>query len=86
MVPQILPAVPKLSFFPVEEGIYFIPGKGVGQKSSLQFLSFATGKIKTVTLLSGPASEGLSVSQDGRSLLFSVNEGGSDLMLVENFR
>jgi hypothetical protein len=52
-----------------------------------QFMSFATGKVKTVAPMSGPTAEGLSVSPDGRSLLFSqLDETGSDLMLVENFR
>jgi Tol biopolymer transport system component len=55
-------------------------------KSSIQFLNIATGKVKTVAPVSLPF-EGLSVSPDGRFLLFSqADEVGSDLMLVENFR
>ncbi len=81
------PVCVRRAFSLVNEGIYFIPEPGADRKSSIQFLSFATGKVKTVAPMSGPPSEGLSVSPDGRSLLFSqFDEAGSDLMLVENFR
>ena len=84
---QVLPSVVWRAFSLVNDGIYFIPEPGADGKSSIQFLSFATGKVKTVAPISGPPYEGLSVSPDGRSLLFSqVDEVGSDLMLVENFR
>jgi hypothetical protein len=68
-------------------GIYFIPAPGADGKSSIQFLSFATATTRTVAPLSGPPGEGLCVSPDGRSILFSQrDEAGSDLMLAENFR
>jgi hypothetical protein len=54
-----------------------------------QFLSVATGGVTEVATISGWPTEGLSVSPDGRSLLFSQSETGptleTDLMLVENF-
>ena len=82
----MLPSVLNRAFSLVNEGIYFIPAPGTDGKSSIQFLSFATAKVKTVAPISGLPSEGLSVSPDGRSLLFSQwDELGSDLMLVENF-
>jgi Tol biopolymer transport system component len=82
---KVLPSVFWGAFSLVNEGIYFIPAPGAGGKSSIQFLSFATAKVKTVAPISRPG-EGLSVSPDGRSLLFTRHdEGGSDLMLVENF-
>jgi eukaryotic-like serine/threonine-protein kinase len=84
---QILPSVNRRAFFVVNEGIYFIPEAGIDGKSSIQFLSFATAKVKTVAPISGTPTEGLSVSRDGRFLLFSqLDEASSDLMLVENFR
>jgi Tol biopolymer transport system component len=84
---QMLPYVTQRAFFPVNDGIYFIPEPGVDRKSSNQFLSFATGTVKTVASISGSPDEGLSVSPDGRSLLFSQNdEVRCDLMLVETFR
>jgi Tol biopolymer transport system component len=83
---QVLPSVVNRSFFPGNDGIYFIPGPGADGKHAIQFLSYATGRVRTVAAMSGPPQEGLSVSPDGRSLLFSqLDESGSDLMLVENF-
>ena len=74
------------AFSLVNDGIYFIPEPGTDGKSSIQFLSFTTDKVRTVAPISAPPYEGLSVSPDGRSLLFSqFDEAGSDLMLVENF-
>ena len=84
---QVLPSVIARAFSLVNDGIYFIPEPGADRKSSIQFLSFATGKAATVAVMTAPPTEGLSVSPDGRFLLFSqVDEEGSDLMLVENFR
>jgi len=84
---QVLPSVVMRAFSLVNDGIYFIPERGADGKHSIQFLSFATGKVKTVAPISRPLLEGLCVSPDGRSLLFSqVDEAVSDLMLVENFR
>lgn len=84
---RVLPSVLWRTFHLVNEGIYFIPEPPAGAKSSIQFLSFRTGKVKTVTPSSGSSAEGLTVSPDGRSLLFSQrDEAGSDLLLVENFR
>ena len=83
---QVFPSVPWRSFCLVNEGIYFIPAPDTDRKSSIQFLGFATDKVKTVAPMSGRLYEGVSVSPDGRSLLFSqVDDTGSDLMLVENF-
>ena len=84
---QVLPSVSWNAFSLVNEGIYFISEPGADGKSSIQFVSFPTGKVKTVAPMTSRASEGLSVSPDGRFLLFSqVDAEGSDLMLVENFR
>jgi Tol biopolymer transport system component len=84
---QVVPSMVWRAFSLVNDGIYFIAEPNADGKSSIQFLSFATGKVKTVARMSGTSSEGLSVSPDGRFLLFSqFDEPGSDLMLVENFR
>ena len=83
---QVLSSLHPRDFFVVNEGIYFITGPGADRKCSIQFLSFAAGKVTTVALMSSWSYEGLSVSPDGRSLLFSqFDDVSSDLMLVENF-
>jgi Tol biopolymer transport system component len=83
---QVLPSVSWGGFTLTNDGIYFIPESGADGKFSIQFLSFATGKVKTVALMSGRPSAGLSVAPDGLSILFSLSQVDSDLMLVENFR
>jgi serine/threonine protein kinase len=84
---QVLPSVVSRAFSLVKDGIYFIAKPAADGKYHIQFLSYATNKVKTVAAISRPPNEGLSVSPDGRSLLFAQDdEAGSDLMLVENFR
>jgi Tol biopolymer transport system component len=69
------------------DGIYFIPTQSASKGSSIQFFSFATGKIKPIATIERSAGSGLTVSPDGRWILYTqVDQQGSDLMLVENFR
>jgi Tol biopolymer transport system component len=70
----------------VRDGIYFVPTRGA-KDSSIQFLNFATGKIKTIATLEKVPGVGLTVSPDGRWMLYAqIDQQGRDLMLVENFR
>ena len=71
----------------VHEGIYFIPTQRASKGSSIQFFSFATGKIEPIATLEKTEGGGLAVSPDGRWMLYGqIDQQGSDLMLVENFR
>ena len=74
-------------FVVVDAGIYFIPTPAAGVAScSINFLSFATGKIRPVATTDRPAG-GLTVSPDGRWILYSqLDQDVSELMLVENFQ
>ncbi|MGH9352985.1 MAG: hypothetical protein ACRD2G_12630, partial [Terriglobia bacterium] len=64
------------------DGIFFVPGSG--SAPAIQFLDFATGKSRQVASVGGLSIQGLSVSPDERSILFSKRESvGSDLMLME---
>jgi Tol biopolymer transport system component len=74
----------------VSGGVYFVP---LEDRTSIRFLSFTTNTIKTAakmeTNIGGPGSAtgGLTVSPDGRWILcVQVDQSGSELMLVENFR
>lgn len=74
----------------VDGGIYYVPAhdSAVG---SIRFLNFANNRITTIASFQRPLSSdesgGLSVSPDGRSILYTqVEQAGSELMLVENFR
>jgi Tol biopolymer transport system component len=83
----VLPSVVWRGFCLVDDGIYFIPEPGADGKYSIQFLSFATGTVKSVAPIPRPPSFGMTVSPDRRGLLYTqFDETGSDLMLVENFR
>lgn len=69
------------------EGIYFAESSA---RPAINFFNFSTGKVSSVLSLEkglplgGP---GLSVSPDGRWLLFSeIDRRDSDIMLLENFR
>jgi hypothetical protein len=69
----------------VKSGIYFVGQADRGMR--IQFLNFATGQVTPVAPVNKLPQTCLSVSPDGRFLLYSLREiAGSDLMLVENFR
>ncbi|HET7840801.1 MAG TPA: protein kinase [Terriglobia bacterium] len=71
----------------VEDGIYFIPRQDPRSGYSLQFLNTTTGKTQKIASIEKPLEVGLAVSPDRRRILYAqVDQGGSDLMLVENFR
>jgi hypothetical protein len=75
------------SFAPVAQGLYFIARGKPNASASIQFLSFADGKVRTLTAIMKPVMLGFTISPDGQSLLYTqIDQQGSDLMLVENFR
>jgi Tol biopolymer transport system component len=70
----------------VDKGIYFATADNPPQRL-IEFYNFATRKVTQVAKLDRPFRSVLSVSPDGRSLLYSqVDQSGSDIMLMENFR
>jgi len=84
---RVLPNVGGDTFCLVGDGIYFVLRSGSNMTYSIQFLNFATDKIRTVAPVTAPPAEGLSVSPDGRFLLFShIGQFDDGLMLVENFQ
>jgi Tol biopolymer transport system component len=82
---QVLDSLHAQSFAVTGQGIYFI--KGPAASASIYFLRFSTGEVKMVYSIPKPVFFGLSASPDGRSILYTqIDQQGSDLMLVENFR
>ena len=76
-----------INFAVGERGLYFVAVGDTGDKPSVDFFDFATGKRSTLVRLDKPFWFGMALSPDGKSLLFSlVNSAGSNLMLVETFR
>jgi hypothetical protein len=67
-----------------DDGIFFTT-QGTNN-ALIQFYDLVTGEVNNV-FTGGPTIGGLSISPDGRSLVFhQLAQSGSDLMLVENFR
>jgi Tol biopolymer transport system component len=68
------------------DGIYFFAKPDEKGHSDLSIYEFATGKTREILTIERPVGS-FDVSRDGRTILYTqVDEAGSDLMLVENFR
>jgi Tol biopolymer transport system component/DNA-binding winged helix-turn-helix (wHTH) protein len=64
-------------------GVYFVPADS---PKSLRYFDFATKKIRDVFEIDKDFGDGLSVSPDGRWLLYSqVDDENSDIMVVDRF-
>ena len=85
---QVLKTVHCGDFAVTDQGIYFVPG--VWAPTIINFLNFSTNRIEQIAKFDGQPACGLSLSPDGRYLLYTVFEpgirSGTGLMLVENFR
>lgn len=69
-----------------DAGLYYHPAAPADGPWSIDYLDFSTGQTRTVVDLGREPFSGLSLSPDGRSLLYSrVESRESDLMLVEDF-
>jgi Tol biopolymer transport system component len=82
-VERLPPIVDENLWTVVPGGIYFVP---VDSPKSLRYFDFATKKIRQVFEAGKNFGDGLSVSPDGRWLLYSqIEEENSDIMLVDHF-
>ena len=79
-----------VDFAVVDRGIYFIPAQSSRSNlsSSIQFFSFESGKTIPIATTEKRAAYGLTISPDGRWILYTQHDQSpaTELMLVENFR
>jgi Tol biopolymer transport system component len=85
---KILDAVHPEALWTVgQDGICFFTNPDEKGHSDLSIYEFATGKIRKILTVDRPITYQVEVSPDGRTILYTqIDEAGSDLMLVENFR
>jgi Tol biopolymer transport system component len=84
---EVLPEVGGLNFVVMNDGIWYLTPRS-NEGSLLKFYDFASKSARTVYRTTGPYFAGLTVSPDGRRVLFTQFDRlpSQDLMLVENFR
>lgn len=77
----------RYNFAVTASAVFFMSAGDATHLPTIHKLDLATGRTRQLLQLDKRADLGLSVSPDGRYLLFSkLDYSGSDLMLVENFR
>ena len=68
----------------VADGIYFTP---LNNPRNICYYEFATRKTRDVFRADKDLSDGMSISPDGRFMLYSqIDEVDAGIMLVNNFR
>jgi Tol biopolymer transport system component len=79
-----LPPISRANLYTVVQGgIYFVP---TDAPRTLRYFDFASRKVSDVFHLQNDFAQGLSVSPDGRSLVYSqIDDENSDIMLVDHF-
>jgi hypothetical protein len=83
-VPQVAKIFDQSQWALVPEGIYFTPQH---HPRSICFYDLATKHTREIFKADKDLAEGMSVSPDGRYLLYSqLDENNSSIMLVNNFR
>ena len=89
---QLVGSVNPYSYFVAKHGIYFVEGnspssRGSNYAESLKFLDLTNGKVTEVVPIHGRVGFGLTVSRDGRTILYThADNTGPDLMMLEGFR
>ena len=88
---RLLDSALPAAFFVAENRIYFIDGKGGWNNEyegeSLKYLDLASGQVFKLAPIDGAVATGLTVSADGRTLLYTrVDSVDSDLMMLDEFR
>jgi Tol biopolymer transport system component len=70
-----------------ENGIHFFTKPDERGYSDLSVYEFPTSKTRRILTVERPVTWTIEASRDGRTILYTqIDEAGSDLMLVENFR
>jgi Tol biopolymer transport system component len=70
-----------------KEAIYFFTQPDERGRSDIRFYELATGKIKKILTIERRVDTHIAVSPNGLTILYpQLDQVGSDLMLVENFR
>ncbi len=83
---QILPDVEPFNYAVAPEGIYFGSAPDERGLCVIRFLHLSTRVVSSIATYSGRPGSGMSVSPDGKWLLYSYEERrNADLMLVEGF-
>jgi Tol biopolymer transport system component len=85
--PNVTDSVYRFNFSAVEDGVYHMTAPRPLAKSAIRFIDLARHTTKDVATLDKPPELGLTVSRDGRHLLFAqIDRTVSDIMVAENFQ
>jgi hypothetical protein len=84
---QVADSVYRFNFAVMADGVYYMTAPRPLAKSVIRFIDLVSHTTKDVATLDKPPELGLSVSRDGRHLLYAqIDRTVSDIMLAENFQ